>query len=310
MQPTVHILVSTYNGRSFVAEQLDSLLAQDYAEIRIHVRDDGSSDGTQDLVAKYAGRDGRLSLQRGDNVGVIASFLSLLAAAPAEADAFYAFCDQDDVWNPDKVSRAVSRLTASGDPAACLYFSRLRYVDAHLHSIGVSPAPRRLGFGNAAVENVVTGCTAVIGSGLRRLMLEASPDDMILHDWWAYLLASALGTLVFDDTATMKYRQHGANVSQWEGRLLVRVRQRAALFAERFRTGTPGFASLRQAEAFLRTYGDRVPADERALVEELVALRERGQMTRRLRYAVSPRIGRNRTAEDLAMRLMIALGQH
>lgn len=310
MSPTVHILLSTYNGRRFVAEQLDSLLAQDYPWVQVHVRDDGSSDGTADLVAEYAERHRAISLRRGENVGVIGSFLSLLGTAPDEADDFFAFCDQDDVWRPDKVTRAVSALAAGGEPTSSLYFSRLEYVDSRLRHIGISAIPRRLGFANAAVENVVTGCTAVFGSRLRQLMLEASPEDMILHDWWAYLLASGLGKLVFDDAATIKYRQHGANVSQWEGRLVVRVGQRAALFAERFRTGTSGFASLRQAEAFLRTYGDRILSDKRTLVEELVALRAPGTLASRLRYAVRPRVRRNRASEDLAMRLMIALGQH
>src|SRR3954471_12353867 len=105
-EPLVAILLSSYNGERFLGEQLDSLLGQTHRNLRILVRDDGSTDGTAALLRRYAERHPSIEVTFGANLRHIASFFWLLDHAPAEA-AYIAFCDQDDVWEADKIARGV-----------------------------------------------------------------------------------------------------------------------------------------------------------------------------------------------------------
>jgi glycosyltransferase involved in cell wall biosynthesis len=153
---TVQVLLSTYNGERYLAELIESLLQQDYPNTEILVRDDGSTDGTVLILSQYAAQ-GRLRLVKGRNVGVPSSYFELLALSSEEA-AFCAFCDQDDVWNRDKLSRAVAQLKGARQDHPVLYCTAVDVVNEELGNIGRSaPLKRPLGFRNALVQNVATG---------------------------------------------------------------------------------------------------------------------------------------------------------
>jgi glycosyltransferase involved in cell wall biosynthesis len=309
--PPVRVLLSTYNGERYLQAQLDSLVAQDYPNMSIVIRDDGSTDRTLGLLEAFAAQQPNTHLYIGDNLGAAGSFLHLLAC-PAPPGAFFAFCDQDDVWLPGKVGRAVDVLCRQSRPDLTLYFSRLEYVDSVLNRIGTSPPPRHLDFANAVVENHMAGCTQVFGFGVRKRMLEADPGEVAMHDWWAYLVATAFGSVVFDPTPSILYRQHDANVSQWERSSFTRARRRAEEFLRRWQSSRPGFRSLNQAAAFHDTYGAALPEEKAALIRRLIALRPSngGTFVRRLHYALSCEVHRNRRLDDLVMRSLIVLGQH
>jgi len=108
-EPLVAILLSTYNGERFLSEQLDSLLAQTHRNTRIVVRDDGSSDGTRAMLERYRQAHTNIQITYGENLGSIASFFWLIDHAPQDA-AYFCFCDQDDVWEADKITRGVRAL--------------------------------------------------------------------------------------------------------------------------------------------------------------------------------------------------------
>ncbi|HFL3236591.1 TPA: glycosyltransferase, partial [Clostridioides difficile] len=109
-QPKVCVMLSTYNGEKYIDEQIESLLAQSQVDLHIHIRDDGSYDGTVQKVREYAkSYPDQIHVTEGENVGVIGSFFELMLQTSTVYD-FYAFCDQDDVWKPYKLSRAVGRL--------------------------------------------------------------------------------------------------------------------------------------------------------------------------------------------------------
>ena len=105
-KPTVTVLMSTYNGERFLKEQLDSILQQQDVDVRLCVRDDGSTDGTMDILLEYADA---IELTIGNNFGVGNSFMSMVYSANLESD-YYAFSDQDDIWMPDKLISAVDEL--------------------------------------------------------------------------------------------------------------------------------------------------------------------------------------------------------
>ncbi|MCV2870154.1 glycosyltransferase family 2 protein [Defluviimonas sp. WL0002] len=233
----VAILLASYNGARYLREQLDSIAAQDHDDWSLHVSDDGSSDGTLGIVAEFArshpGR--RIVWRKGPARGSTVNFLSLLCDARISAD-YFAFADQDDVWLPGKLSRALAALAPSEDRAA-LYGSRTWIADKTLTIRGISPLPRhRPSFRNALVQSIAGGNTMVLNGLARMLALDAGPaEGATCHDWWLYqLISGAGGQIVFDPVATVLYRQHDANQIGANLSLAARFRRLSQLLGGRF----------------------------------------------------------------------------
>ncbi len=204
----VQILMSTYNGERFLQEQIDSLLAQSWENLEILIRDDGSKDSTPEILKEYEKTYPNIRIYLEENLGVTQSFFQLLKKSDAD---YVAYCDQDDIWMEQKIETAITKLAPVYGPA--LYCSNKILTD----SAGIplkKQGHRRLapGFGNAVVECICTGCTAVMNRQLTEIIKKRLPEHAILHDWWSYLVAAYVGTVLFDEHAYIKYRQHGANV--------------------------------------------------------------------------------------------------
>jgi glycosyltransferase involved in cell wall biosynthesis len=252
--------MSTYNGERFVVEQLQSILMQLPAKGRVLVRDDGSRDNTVAVITSLD--DARISLTCGVNLGFGRSFLTLLAAAPPEAD-MVMFADQDDVWLPSKIKRAWQWLQAQGQQPA-LYASTQMLTDVKLRPLHVTRSwAQAPSFAGALAENMVTGCTAAMNAPARHLLLRAGvPEGVHFHDWWLYLVVSAFGQVHFDKQPTLLYRQHGANQighgAGWLGRNWQMMRFLA-------RNDWVGIL-LGQAHALWRHYGRELGVSERRLL--------------------------------------------
>lgn len=209
----VAVLLSTHNGAEFLEDQLDSLVAQTCADWRLHWRDDGSSDATAGLMHRFRHGPGlgRVVVHAPGRLGVTASYLALLREADAE---LVAFADQDDVWLPDKLARGAQALRAVPAGMPALYCARQVLVDAGLRRLGLSFTVRRpAGFPTALTQNIATGCTVMMNRAAARLVAGSRQPGSTLHDWWSYLVvAAAGGRLLLDETPTVLYRQHPANL--------------------------------------------------------------------------------------------------
>ena len=206
---SIAVLLSTYNGEKYLKEQLQSLYIQEGAEISLLVRDDGSSDKTCEMLDAEQ-KDGRLTWYTGENLKPAFSFWNLLQNAPDCP--YYAFCDQDDVWDKDKLKVAVDKLASAGDMPA-LYFCQTRLVDASLNEIESVKISPLLTYDEALIYHFVTGCTMVINSAMREVLLRYTPEFIRMHDIWIYDVAQAVGAKVFfDPVPHISYRQHGGNV--------------------------------------------------------------------------------------------------
>lgn len=229
--PHVAILLCAYNGERYLAEQLDSIEAQTHREWSVWVSDDGSSDGTANILQSYSDRWGpeRLTVVHGPARGFAANFLSVACRSEIRA-AYYAYSDQDDIWQPDKLQRALERLEPSGNTTPTLYCSRTQLIDSQGRLIGFSPLfKREPGFRNALVQNVGGGNTMVFNHAARQLLMSAGPDlKIVAHDWWTYVAVSAAdGVVVYDPKPSLLYRQHGGNLigsNSGLGARLLRVR--------------------------------------------------------------------------------------
>ena len=204
----VNVLMSTYNGERYMREQIDSVLAQDNVSVDLLVRDDGSTDNTLKLLDAYQGK-GALKYYVGANLGPALSFLALLRDS-GDAD-YYAFADQDDFWQREKLAVAVDMLEKAGD-APALYFSRTQMTDAELRPTGIVEINPLLTFGESLVYEFIPGCTMVMNRALRDIVNTYVPSYVPMHDVWVYSVALAVGAKVFfDKTPHILYRQHGSN---------------------------------------------------------------------------------------------------
>lgn len=213
--PKVAVLLCTMQGQRFLAEQLNSIATQSHPNWEIWASDDGSDDHTHAILEYYQAHWGmdRISIHAGPAVGSTANFLSLTCRADIDAD-FFAYADQDDVWEGDKLERAVSWLASVPSDVPALYGSRTLLVDARNQHLGYSRLFRRVPtFRNALVQSVAGGNTMVFNRAARDLLRAAGETvEAVTHDWWAYMLITGCGGQVhYDPYPTVRYRQHDAN---------------------------------------------------------------------------------------------------
>nr|WP_315445844.1 glycosyltransferase family 2 protein [uncultured Pseudomonas sp.] len=213
---SVAILLCTFNGGNFIREQLDSIAAQCHQNWVVYASDDGSSDETLDILRQYqhSWGEARLLLSEGPRSGFSNNFLKVLQIACGH-HAYYAFCDQDDLWHCAKLERALNWLEQQPDNTPALYCGRTRVIDSTGNAIGMSPLFRkRPSFENALMQSLAGGNTMVINQALCDVLKETPANTpLVCHDWWAYLLATGCGgNVCYDPVPMLDYRQHDQNV--------------------------------------------------------------------------------------------------
>lgn len=239
MNKTVTIILSTYNGEQYLRPLLDSVLAEDTRDgeltISLFVRDDGSKDGTVEILKEYADK-GLLTLADygKENVGFAKSFSWLINHAP-QSD-YYAFCDQDDIWLPHKISNAITVLEKENSDIPLLYSTNLIVVDknlkeitrdTHIHMSRNSPYQ----FEENILQNNTYGCTIVINDTLRKLYNRVPDDEVRAHDYLLTVLATGLGKFIFDENPQLLYRQHNNNaIGFYKGSLRNIIRSAKFMF--------------------------------------------------------------------------------
>lgn len=227
--PSVTILMATYNGAAHLDAQLHSIAGQTHANWTLVVSDDGSTDRTRAILAAFAaGRPaarvevhdgpalkGRSSQAPAREARELATenFLSLISQRARTGD-YFAFSDQDDLWEPDKLERAVRWLQDGPQDLPALYCSRTRLMDEQGRDVGLSPRfERSPSFRNALVQSLAGGNTIVMNRAARDLVAAAGVVSVVAHDWWIYILvAGCNGRIRYDPHPSVRYRQHSANL--------------------------------------------------------------------------------------------------
>ncbi len=298
----VAILLATYNGASYLPALLDSLSEQSHTGWTLLWRDDGSTDGTPELLRAFCARHGGIELAgQGQRLGVMENFLTLLRYAVGSSmfDRF-AFCDQDDVWLPHKLDRALTHLRGVQGERPALYCARWVLTDAALSRVGEAPAVHTVGFPAPLAQNIATGCTIMLNPPAAALIGRAIPPRGSVHDWWAYIaVSSAGGTIIVDQEKVLLYRQHGGNtvgVSSFVGRL------RNAL-----QRGMGAFVTLLRAHVRSLLDQDIATAETRAILEHMSRQLQRG-FAGRWRLIWMPEFRRQTVIDTLALRIWILLG--
>ncbi|WP_088723763.1 glycosyltransferase family 2 protein [Streptococcus mutans] len=222
----VNILMSTYNGQEFIAQQIQSIQKQTFENWNLLIRDDGSSDETPKIIAGFAKSDARIRFINADkreNFGVIKNFYTLLKYEKAD---YYFFSDQDDVWQPQKLELTLASVEKENNQIPLMVYTDLIVVDRDLQVLHDSMIKTQSHHANTSLleeltENTVTGGTMMVNHCLAKQWKQCY-DDLIMHDWYLALLAASLGKLIYLDETTELYRQHESNVlgaRTWSKRL-------------------------------------------------------------------------------------------
>ena len=207
----IMVLLSTYNGEKYISDQIESVLCQQGVDVHIVARDDGSQDETINILKRISTLE-NITVIEGQNIGVVGSFFKLMHEAVCHNFDYFAFCDQDDVWKNDKLKVATDILSGHGNEPA-LYMSSFQMVDENLHSIQTNMSRPNISVEGALASNCATGCTMVFNKKLLEKSLISNYDDVLMHDYWMYMVCLLTGGYIYyDETPHIYYRQHGNNV--------------------------------------------------------------------------------------------------
>lgn len=270
---TVQILMAVYNGGPYLSAQIESVLAQTFEDWELLISDDGSSDESLEVIRDFSSKDRRVRLVLDGKRygGAKKHFMALLR----EADAPYVMaCDQDDVWDADKVDVTLKEMRSREQgEKPLLVCTDLRVVDQDLNELSPSfltysgMDAGKLTFGYFLASCLVTGCTMMVNKSLLRLLqVPCDEDELVMHDWWASLVAAAFGEVVHLDRATISYRQHGTN-SVGAQRFSV-----AGAFAALDQKRDTERAAMRQAAELKRVFGGRLNDAQLKMLDAFLAI--------------------------------------
>lgn len=224
-QPKVIICMSTFNGEKFLAKQINSIKQQDYKNWNLFIHDDGSKDRTREIIDGFIKKDGRIFLidNRSEHLGVKRAFLTLSFREDAE---FYMFSDQDDIWQPNKISYLLNVVQKKSQEIPLLIHSDYQNMDkddkTFENYFNSDEQYSSSSFNDLVLKNNVTGCTCLFNKALRDRVKQAQDvldyTKMIMHDWWLALVASSFGKVLYTHEKTVLYRQHDNNVAGAPGR--------------------------------------------------------------------------------------------
>lgn len=216
----VDILLSTYNGELFLEEQLLSILNNSYKNIRILIRDDGSSDSTKNIINKFVVSNPDKVLLIEDNKGNIGSTKSFEKLMHYVKSDYFMFCDQDDYWCSSKIEISLNNLIALeikyGENTPCVVFTDLYVVDNKLNKIsdsffklvGLNPNVVNDLY-KAMAMSVVPGCTMMMNRAVLNYIFPI--PKTVIHDFWVVVITIKYGKVTYLNIPTIKYRQHSNN---------------------------------------------------------------------------------------------------
>lgn len=297
----ITILLSTYNGEKYIESQLRSIKSQTIIDdIHVVIRDDGSKDNTVNIIERWK-NDLSLTLITGENVGVTNSFSSLISAAPNSE--YYAFADQDDIWNNNKIEKAIEYLKGYDNSKPTLYFSNAQIADEN----GI-PAGRNVHEKNVDLElpkvmacNPALGCTMVFNKKAMQLFRDTKIKKSPMHDKTMIILCLLLGHVVYDNNPSMLYRQHDNNVMARKNGILKRLKQFYRLWIKR-----DGVSLNEYAAEILDKTNDVISNEDREILT--IFKNYKLNIKNRLKLIMTPMANTKKRKSNLSFKIRIFFG--
>jgi glycosyltransferase involved in cell wall biosynthesis len=285
----IFLLLSTYNGEKFLEEQLSSLKKQSIP-FQLLVRDDGSSDRTLEILNRWK-KEIPLKILAGQNVGVIESFNVLLNSLPPEADYVF-FCDQDDIWEADKIEKSLESILRQedlfGKKIPLLFHSNLSVIDdtskfIHKSFWKFQSIHWKLGhrLNRLIMQNTVTGCSAVMNAPLLNLVKQV-PKEAKMHDWWIALVACSFGKIITSERTLIRYRIHRNNVVGGKTRSFGRIARTLLGLIDYVKMWKlENQTRIIQVEKFLQIYKSILPSEEKEILEKYLLVSKKKFLERK-----------------------------
>ena len=298
--PSVAVIMSAYNAEEYIKDQVDSILHQKDVNVRLWIRDDGSTDNTLEILRKWYADDQRVTIQSGPNLGARESFFEALFGCEYECD-WYGFSDADDVWVPEKLRHSIEFLSGCSAAVPAAVVTRLEVVDRHLNHKGYTASPRKgLIFNNALVETVASGASMLINPEAYSAIRHYRPKFAVMHDSWIYLVLTAFGNMVYSEFPTIRYRQHATNVYGTGHSFAKKVKLRFA----RMKSVSP---FRKQAVEFYREFSDRLEEHKRVALKRYIGYTD--SLHSRIAFAAVPTVCKQTRKAEIFMRILIFLGK-
>lgn len=302
--PTCLVLMCTYNGERFLREQIDSVLAQRGVDVTVKAADDRSTDGTVAILEEYRNKYDNFSYSVNPvNKNFTYNFLDLLFSVKETAYDYYAFCDQDDIWMPEKLAEAIGTIEARGQtPNGVLYCSNLRVSDMDGKEMGLEEDESILRTNRCTYlyENICTGCTTVFDRKFKDACTQYYPQGIRLHDHWLFLIAVYTADMVYDMRSFIRYRQHIDNQVGSRKNVDGSLRAQFRRFCKQKETDT-----TQRLTELLKGYGEKISERDKKNIR-IVANYKKSPVCR-LKFAVLPRFRRRR--RDLRFRIRVLFGK-
>lgn len=279
----VHIVMATYNGEKFLRQQLDSLLSQTYRNISIEVCDDGSTDQTLDILKEYEENCEVLTVHRNEqNLGYVMNFLQGIKRSE---EGYIMLCDQDDVWNDDKIEKTLQEMKKQeeqyeGKPVL-VYTDAMNFDSDSNENLGSFHQSSHLDTAmvdtaHLFMENKIIGCTVMVNRYVIPY-LDELPTDIRVHDWWLALICSHFGTVAYLPEMTLRYRQHSGNMiggssfSDYIKNRLKGIREQKEVLR----------ATVRQGQQFEKLFGGQMSKTQKEIAEAFGSLYNKNGFARR-----------------------------
>ena len=295
----VAVVMSTYNGEKYLKEQIDSILNQTYKNIVIVIRDDGSKDGSVNIIEEYMKENDNIILHKGENIGFVNSFFNILGYVDAD---YYAYADQDDIWLPEKIKLAVNELNKFDNSVPNMVFGDSDYYDENMNFMGFGPKNRKHSFLMSLFSCVGQGMTFTINKEARDLIIKNRPESCFFHDWWTYILCEGLGNVGQNNVVVVKYRRRKKNATS-EGQGYIRLliwRIKNLVFGS-------GMKEIKgQMLNFKNIYGDKISDDKKEILELFAT--EKYDFFKAIKKTFYPKRIRSKLLDEIMLRFLFLIG--
>lgn len=302
------VLLSAYNGEKYIDQQIQSILKQkNIKNITLIIRNDGSTDSTAKILEKYSSNFANIKILNEHNIGLVKSFFKLLEYSFNEGFDYYAFCDQDDYWLPDKLISAVNLLSKEDDNIPLLYGSCSILADKNLNSSNKTTQKliRPITFYNSAIQNICPGHTQVLNKKLAEKLLNNFSEDMRFYsqDLWITNVATVTGKIIFDNQPHVLYRMHGNNELGYGQGKISRLKEHI----HRLKQNECKLMSL-QLKEFIDCFGDYLTITEKEEMNKFFSSQK--NIINRMKYSINTKLYRQTKKETLAFKILYIFGAY
>ncbi len=311
----IAVVLATYNGEKYLREQLDSIQRQTYPEIEVYIHDDGSTDGTLEIINEYVKNKQskvKFSFVGQSTLRYPQCFISTLLSIP-RAD-YYAFCDQDDVWFEDKIEKAVKAMKRFGNECkASLFYSAVDYYDSNLNYIRNArfvnrslPLVGAYSLQSMLLGGEAMGMTFLFNNKVRDLMKRVSENGKFdFKDTFIKIYCAACGIVIYSSKPCAKYRRHSAATTlkmNPAGKI-----QRAINMAKKIFLEKDGLESIQASVDYvLKEHHDEIEEKNKAIIN---AFASPNSIIKKLKKVFWPKRFRLRLIDELGYRVAFLMGR-